>query len=110
MVKITWKTCAYIGAKMVGLTVYRDGRCLDGIQWIGPDEYMDQATWSRAEGSFHESSVMQRVVLLVTAGVIDQPTALEMTADLQDCWERCQPKKRKVTPGDLIRGILEGWG
>lgn len=110
MAKISWKTCAYIRGKMIGLTVYRDGRCVDGIQWISTDEWMDVATWSRVDGEFHQSSVMHKVVLLQADGVIDRPTALEMTADLRDCWERCQDKPRRVTPADLIRGMLEGLG
>ena len=100
----SWKVTCYPGSRIVGLTVYRDGRPIDGIVWHGIDDWSDAETVSVAKGSFHNSSVMQRVVQHIAAGELDHGQALELTADLRDAWERCQPQRVSGVT-DMLREI-----
>ena len=108
---ISWKVMSHPSIKMVGLTVYQDGRPVGGIVWMDVDEWSEYTTWSRVSGEFHESSVMQEVVRLSAYGVISYPESLEITADLRDGWERCIDSEPKpMTTADLIRDILKKFG
>lgn len=101
---ISWKVMSYPSIKMLGLTVYQDGRPVGGIVWLDIDEWQDFTTWSGVRGEFHESTVMQEVVRLRADGIINYAESLEITADLRDGWERCQPQRVSGVT-DMLREI-----
>ena len=108
---ISWKVMSYPSIKMLGLTVYQDGRPVGGIVWLDIDEWQDYTTWSGVRGEFHESSVMREVVRLRADGIINYAESLEITADLRDGWERClESEPKPMTTADLIRDILRKFG